>query len=95
MRVQLTLPLTHTASVLSQPTRECLGKEPADCEEEELWEILVRICPHPEVEAGRGGAEDGGRETKGAYGCPCHVSVHLPTCVSLGLFPWQHHCLPS
>ncbi|XP_016051380.1 PREDICTED: rod cGMP-specific 3',5'-cyclic phosphodiesterase subunit beta [Miniopterus natalensis] len=29
------------------PTRECLGKEPADCEEEELREILKEVLPGP------------------------------------------------
>ena len=33
--------ITHL--LLSQPTRERLGKEPADCEEEELGAILVRV----------------------------------------------------
>ncbi|XP_015424415.1 PREDICTED: rod cGMP-specific 3',5'-cyclic phosphodiesterase subunit beta [Myotis davidii] len=29
------------------PTRARLGKEPADCEEEELWEILKEVLPGP------------------------------------------------
>uniref|UniRef100_A0A8C2QWE8 Phosphodiesterase n=1 Tax=Capra hircus TaxID=9925 RepID=A0A8C2QWE8_CAPHI len=42
------------ARLLSQPTRERLGKEPADCEEDELGKILVRVGPRP---GGRGGRE--------------------------------------
>ncbi|XP_059533979.1 rod cGMP-specific 3',5'-cyclic phosphodiesterase subunit beta isoform X3 [Myotis daubentonii] len=30
-----------------RPTRARLGKEPADCEEEELWELLKEVLPGP------------------------------------------------